>query len=142
MRRLRHFLLDQQGPVPELRMLRATFRGISLVHTEALDCLVTGSVGLLPLITNVIWLQMNHPRPNKLWTRDETLLKNSLDVTPKSLCNKIWRNTMLWSRNGLNVPRKNGLLVQKVFFLRNSGGILLDDLACYFKSLFRDCWKI
>ena len=113
-RNLRHFLFDQRRPV--LHMLKAMFLDVSLMLAEALDHLVIRDVGLLPLLMNVA-CQMNHPRRNKLLrTRDETLLKGFLDETPTLLCNKIWRNTMLWSRNGLNVLRKNGLLVQKVFF--------------------------
>lgn len=113
-RSLRHFLFEQRRPV--LRMLKAMFLDVSLMPAAALDHLVTRDVGLLPLSMNVT-CQMNHPRWNKLlWTRDETLLKGFLDETPTHLCNKIWRNTMLWSRSGLNVLRMNGLLVQKVFF--------------------------
>ena len=97
-------------------MLRAMFFDVSLMLAEALDHPVIRDVGLLPLLMIVIY-HVNHPKWNKLrWMRDETLLKGFLDVTPTLLCSKIWRNTTLWSRNGLNVLRKNGLLVQKVFF--------------------------
>ena len=111
---LRHFLFDQKRPV--LCKLMAMFIDVSLMPAEALGHLVTRDVGLLPLLMNVIY-KMNHPRWNKLLqTRDETLLKGFLDEIQMLLCNKIWKNTMLWSRNGLNVLKKNGLLVQKVFF--------------------------